>query len=272
MTEGRLDKVFSNIRSAVTDYFGKLDISANMVAYKDNREIFTSVDKDVEAIIIDHILSEFPSHKIVSEEKGVTGSGDICWYIDPVDNTVGLVAGERDISVSIALKDGHRHLRSLVINPRNEEVFEARAGGSFKNDSRISAFRGSLFDGRGVSTCAYVRREYIPAMLRIMGILFEKRIPPRISGGSALDLCYLAQGCSVAHVSLGAHTWDVEAGIHMVKNAGGVVEVLAYFPDRNALALLAAASQTVLGQLKELLGQYIDPEALFAEAGSLKDI
>jgi myo-inositol-1(or 4)-monophosphatase len=263
MTEGRLDKLFSSIQMAVTDYFGKLDISANGVHYKDNREIFTRADKDIEAVIIDLILNEFPAHKIVSEEKGVTGSGDMCWYIDPVDNTVGLVFGEKDISVSIALKNGGRHLRSMVINPRTGEVFEAGPEGGFKNGCRLAACPDSLFDGRGLSTCAYVRREYIPAMLRIMGILFEKRIPLRISGGSALDLCYLAEGRTLAHVSLGAHTWDVEAGLHMVKSAGGAVEILALFPERNALALLAAASPSVLGQLKELLGGAIDPEVIF---------
>lgn len=187
----------------------------------------------------------------------------MCWYIDPVDNTVGLVAGERDISVSIALKDGNRYVRSMVINPRTEEIFEASPEGGQKNGQRLSAFPGTLFDGRGVSTCAYVRKECIPEMLRIMGKLFEKRIPLRISGGSALDLCYLAEGSSIAHVSLGAHTWDVEAGMHMVESAGGVVEILARFPERNALALLAAASAEVLSQLKDLLGDDINPKSIF---------
>lgn len=263
MTDDRLTRLFSYFKEAVLLYFRQFGISGRGVEYKKNREICTRADKDIEKIIIDSILREFPGHKIVSEESGVMGSGPLCWHIDPIDNTVGLVAGERDISVSIALKEGNRYVHSMVINPRTAEIFEATTEGGQKNGQRLSACPGDLFEGRGISTCAYVRRGYIPDMLRIMGKLFEKRIPLRISGGSALDLCYLAEGSSIAHVSLGAHTWDVEAGIHMVESAGGVVKILALFPERNALALLAAANEKVLIQLEELLGDDINPKSIF---------
>jgi myo-inositol-1(or 4)-monophosphatase len=254
MTDDRLNRLFSSIREAVFEYFRLYGISGRGLEYKKNREICTRADKDIEKIIIGSILKEFPGHRIISEESGVMGSGLLCWYIDPIDNTVGLMAGERDISVSIALKEGDRYVHSMIINPRTAEIYEASSEGVQKNGQRLSACPDNLFDGRGVSTCAYVRRGFIPEILRIMGKLFEKRIPLRISGGSALDLCYLAEGSSIAHISLGAHTWDVEAGIHMVQSAGGVVKILARFPERNALALLAAANEKVLIQLEDLLG------------------
>lgn len=253
MLDRGLEILFNQIKDSVLQYF-TANYSPDSLEYKEGREISTRFDRDIEALIISKIEKQFPDHRIISEERGITGKGSYCWHIDPVDNTVGLVAGERDISVSIALKKDEEYVRSLVINPRTGEVFEAYNGLSLKNGLVLKTCGGSLYDGvRAVSTCAYVRKDFIKRALNILGKIYENRIPVRISGGSALDLCYVAEGRSVAHVSLGAHTWDVEAGIHMVRGAGGVVDILARFPDRQALALVAAASPAVLDEVRRLL-------------------
>ncbi|MFZ5648490.1 MAG: inositol monophosphatase family protein [Bacillota bacterium] len=259
MINRRIEGAFIDIKHSVLDYFRINDIPGIVYELKDKREMVTKVDREIESIIIGRILKDFPDHRIVSEESGVMGEdGDFVWYIDPVDNTVGLVGGERDISTSISIKHGDRHLRSMVLNPRTGEVYEAGDGGSFKNGGRIQTCRGSLFDKtRGISTCAYVTKSRIEKAQNIIARIYENRLPLRISGGSALDLCFVAEGKHIAHVSLGAHTWDVEAGIHMLLSAGGTVEITAVYPQNNAVGLLAAASEEVMDELKSLFGDVI---------------
>ncbi|MFZ5651669.1 MAG: inositol monophosphatase family protein [Bacillota bacterium] len=259
INDGKIESCFADIKCSVLDYFRINDVCGIVCELKDKREIVTRVDREVESIIIGRITKEFPGHRIISEESGVSGGeSEYVWYIDPVDNTVGLVSGERDISSSISLKHGDRHLRSMIINPRTGEVYEAGDGGSFKNGKRIQTCGGSLYDkSRGISTCAYVTKSRIEKARHIIGRIYENRLPLRISGGSALDLCFVAEGRHIAHVSLGAHTWDVEAGIHIVLSAGGAVEITALYPQNSALGLMAAASGGVMSELGDLFGDLV---------------
>ena len=255
LTYEKIEKTFTDIKFAVLDYFKSNDFCGIVYQLKDKAEIVTTVDRDVDSIIIGRIMKDFPDHRIVSEESGVTGGGDWVWYIDPVDNTVGLVGGERDISTSISLKMGESHIRSMVLNPRTGEVFEASQQESFKNGKKLQTCKGSLFDkSRGISTCAYVTKTKIDLARQIIGRIYENRLPLRVSGGSALDLCFVAEGKHIAHVSLGAHTWDVEAGIHMVRKAGGLVMTFNHNSLTSSMGLMAAASEAVMDELRSLLG------------------
>jgi myo-inositol-1(or 4)-monophosphatase len=167
---------------------------------------------------------------------------------------VGFIAGESEISVSISLKRSYDYIHSMIINPRTDEIFEAYNSISLLNGQQIKTYSGTLAElTRGVSTCAYVTGTRIQLAKEVMGRAFKARIPLRISGGSALDLCRVAEGKSYAHVCLGAHHWDVEAGIHILKNAGGAVEILELFPDRMALAFIGASSRDVLEELRTTL-------------------
>lgn len=260
MTHVKTESVFADIKDSVLSYFKSNDISGVGYELKEKQEIVTKVDRDVEAIVIGRILRDFPDHRIVSEESGVTGEeSDYVWFIDPVDNTVGLVSGERDISTSVSLKYRGGHLHSAVINPRTGDIYEASDGGSFRNGKRILTCKGSLYDkSKGISTCAYVRKDNINPAQRVLARVFENRLPLRISGGSALDLCFVAEGKHIAHVSLGAHYWDVEAGIHMVEKAQGVVEIIRHYPRSNAVGILAAANRGVMEELKALFGDILE--------------
>lgn len=224
-------------------------------SYKSGRELVTLADTEINGIITSLIKENFPDHRIISEEgNGNDGGSEYCWYVDPIDNSVGFLAGETEFSVSVSLKRGVEYIRSMVLNPRTGETFEACNDISIMNGSKISVYSGSLSElTRGISTCAYVTKTRISLAKEVMGRIFEARLPLRISGGSALDLCRVAEGKSYAHVCLGAHHWDVEAGIHILQNAGGAVEILEVFPEREALSFIGANSNNTLKELRKIL-------------------
>lgn len=254
MTDPQVKHLFSSIKSDVINYFS--GINSISYTYKSGRELVTRADTELNEIITGHIKQHFPDHNIISEEGNNNISpSEYCWHIDPIDNSVGFIAGESEISVSIALKHCDDYVYSMVLNPRTSEVFEAYDGESILNGSRIETFKGSLSElTRGVSTCAYVTKTRIEIAKNVLGKMFEARLPLRVSGGSALDLCRVAEGKSYAHVCLGAHNWDVEAGIHILKNAGGEVDIIEVFPERMALAFIGASCRKVLDELRLKLG------------------
>lgn len=254
MTEPEIKDLFERIKTDISRYFSK--INSTDYCYKSDRELVTRADTDINEIITGHIKKYFPDHNIISEEgNGNISSSEYCWHIDPIDNSIGFLAGESEISVSVSLKHGENYVQSMVINPRTYEVFEAYDCISLLNGNIIETYKGSLDElTRGVSTCAYVTKTRIELAKDVMGRIFEARLPLRISGGSALDLCRVAEGKSYAHVCLGAHHWDVEAGIHILKNAGGVVEIIEIFPERMALAFIGASCRKVADELKIKLG------------------
>lgn len=248
-----LKAVFNTLKSEIISYLIKNEINA--VRYKEGREIVTEADIEINRIITSIIHSQFPDHNIISEEgNGHESSSEYCWYVDPIDNSVGFICGETEVSVSICLKRGDQYIRSMVLNPRTGEVFEAFDGVSFKNGVKLTTHKGPLREKtHGVSTCAYVTKTRIPLAKEVLGRMLEERLPLRISGGSALDLCRVAEGRSYAHVCLIAHHWDVEAGIHILQSAGGSVSISEYFPERSAIGFIGASTKSVLEDIKVLL-------------------
>jgi len=247
------NQIFDTIKKDVPDYFR--NITDSPFFYKTGRELVTKADTDLNRIITGLIKIAFPEHNIISEEgNGNISSSEYCWYIDPIDNSVGFLAGETEISVSVSLKKGKEHIRSMVINPRTDEIFEAYDCKGMLNGTLIKTYKGRLKDmTRGISTCPFVTKTRIGLAKDVLGRIFENRLPLRISGGSALDLCRVAEGKSFAHVCLGAHNWDVEAGLHILQNAGGAVEILEIFPERGAIAFIGASGIEVLNELKQIL-------------------
>lgn len=253
MIDSSVKLLFSRIKSDVAEYFSGINDISYM--YKTGRELVTQADTEINDIIITHIKDQFPDHNIISEEgNGNISNSEYCWHIDPIDNSVGFIAGETEISVSVCLKRGEEYIHSIIVNPRTNEIFESYDGLSLLNGEIIKTYNGSLSEmTRGVSTCAYVTKKRIDLAKEVIGKMLESKVPLRISGGSALDLCRVAEGKSYAHLCLGAHHWDVEAGIHILQNAGGAVEILEYFPERTALAFIGASTSDVLLELKMIV-------------------
>lgn len=255
-----VSKCFGELENDVLSYFSNMkNQDVLCITAKEKGEIVTKYDREIEEIIIKRIRMHFPDHGFLGEETGLSqNESRYLWHIDPIDNTVGFVSGENEFSTAISLKENDKHIQSLIINPVRREIFKATSSGAYKNDSPIETYKGNLEDKtRGISTCAYINPANEQRMRALFNVLFAGKYPIRISGGAALDLCRVAEGVRAAHVSLGAHLWDVEAGLHMVKNAGGVVEVLTEYPERKSIAFLASANASVHNSLKSILGNSI---------------
>jgi myo-inositol-1(or 4)-monophosphatase len=110
------------------------------IEFKDGpNNLVTEVDKASEALIMEIIKKEFPSHFILSEEIGeVKMDSNYKWIIDPIDGTINFANGIPLCCVSIGLEKDDKMIMGAVYNPiLNEFFFTEKGQGAFLNDRRL---------------------------------------------------------------------------------------------------------------------------------------
>lgn len=225
----------------LNQHFGQL--TQQQVEFKDVFDFVTHVDRDSEQAIIHEISSHFPEHDIFAEEQGkIRQASEFCWIIDPLDGTTNFIHGFPCFSISIALKRGEQTIFGLVYDPQREELFHAFHGkGAFRNDQPIRTSQQKMLNQALVATGFPFRdKTTLPAYLKSFAEIFEHVAGIRRAGSAALDLCYTACGRVDAFWELGLNTWDIAAGILIVREAGGIVSNFQggqnYFRSGNVLA------------------------------------
>ena len=68
-------------------------------------------------------------------------------------------------------------------------------------------------------------------------------------GSAALDLCYVAAGYFDAYWELNLNAWDVEAGLLLVREAGGETTLLS---DHRGMSVGAGSKSGLANLLEEL--------------------
>ena len=116
-----------------------LDIGQLKVNVKQQSDYVTEVDRAAEAAIIEMIRETYPSHGILAEESGATGSeSEYQWIIDPLDGTTNFIHGFPQYAVSIGIAHKGAMAHAVVYDPNRNELFSASKGaGAFLNDKRI---------------------------------------------------------------------------------------------------------------------------------------
>lgn len=195
------------------------------VDFKGDKDIVTEADRAVEMLIRRMITRRFPEHAIVGEEEGATPGNDWCWSVDPIDGTVSFARGHDHFAVSIALKYRGETEIGVVYMPVLKELYLAvRGQGATMNGRPIGVSRRSRLDDAVMATgFACMRKEEGRNNLS----RFAKALPELLSirryGSAAYDLVMVASGRIEGFWELNLNPWDVDAGILLVREAGGQV-------------------------------------------------
>jgi fructose-1,6-bisphosphatase/inositol monophosphatase family enzyme len=123
----------SSFFSEIKDIFLRLDSLISKMSFKsfsvwlkDDGSYVTSIDLELQGIIIDLIKSSFPEHRIYSEENEqtyLTAVSSYTWIIDPIDGTNNLVAGKIEFGVSVGLMYEHSFIAAYVNFPIVQESY-----------------------------------------------------------------------------------------------------------------------------------------------------
>ncbi|MEP0232140.1 inositol monophosphatase family protein [Roseibium sp.] len=211
-------------RSLVRD-FG--EVENLQVSRKGPGDFVSAADRKAEEIIKAELTKARPQFGLVMEESGeIEGTdGQHRWHVDPLDGTTNFLHGIPIFATSIALERQGQIVAGVIYNPVMDELYTAERGrGAFLNDRRLRvAGRSELpemvfgtglpFIGKGDHGRALKELRHV--MPEVAGI--------RRGGAAALDLAWTASGRLDGYWEHNLNSWDIAAGLLMVREAGGYV-------------------------------------------------
>jgi myo-inositol-1(or 4)-monophosphatase len=196
------------------------------IDYKvDLHDPVTEFDRQSEATIREHILAATPNSVIIGEEGGAAGTGDIRWYVDPIDGTSNFACGLAFWCVSIGAVIGDEMVAGVVYDPVADQMFSADLTGAWLGDEPLRSVaqpdeaRATLITGYPVMRD--FRLDGREVALADLGELIQAFSTLRRPGSGALSLCHVAAGWVDASAGFGANPWDIAAGALIVRQAGG---------------------------------------------------
>jgi myo-inositol-1(or 4)-monophosphatase len=194
------------------------------VEAKDDRSLVTDVDREAEALIRARISAAFPSHGILGEEDGGSGSGaDTVWVIDPLDGTHNYIRGIPLFGVSIGVIRGGEFVAGVIDIPAEGRRYAAeRGGGAFVNGRRIAVSQGAVPAAWSVGLDSELRTGFA-GKARVLEALGRAVFNLRMLGSSARSLALVAEGGLDGLVEFFDQPWDFAAGVAIVEEAGGRV-------------------------------------------------
>lgn len=193
------------------------------VSKKGRFDLLTEYDLRSERLIRERLSEAFPEHRIVGEEDEATGSGDLVWYVDPIDGTTNFAHGHFFFCASIALYDGAEGLVGVVHAPALSVTWKAsKEGGAFRNGVRCTVSdRDELDEALCATGFPYDRWTTEDDNHAELALFLKRARGIRRCGSAAIDLCLVADGTYDIYWEKSLNPWDMCAGALMVREAGG---------------------------------------------------
>ncbi|MBZ0272909.1 inositol monophosphatase [bacterium] len=228
------------------------------IEHKGEINLVTEADIACERLLRDRLLALVPGSSFFAEEEGGERTGEWQWVVDPLDGTNNFAHGIPIWCVSIALRNGGEVVLGVVHVPPFGETFTAtKGGGAYLNGEPIRASAtGRLIESVVATGFAYDRRtnpqnnldHFREMALEVQGL--------RRCGSAAIDLCWLAAGRFDGFWELRLGTWDVDAGILIVREAGGRVTDFGGEPPADPPPHLLATNGHLHDEMMSVLARH----------------
>ncbi len=248
------DAVTKAARSLVRD-FG--EVENLQVSLKGPGDFVTAADRKAEKLLFEALSKARPGYGFVMEEQGVIAGtdGSHRWHIDPLDGTANFLHAIPHFAVSVGLEREGQIIAGVVYDVIKDEMFVAEKGkGAFVNNRRlrVSARRdpSRMLIGTGVP---HIGKPGHARFLAELGSVMARFQNVRRMGAAALDLAWVAAGRLDAYWERGLNSWDVAAGIVLVREAGGTVNALDGHADLTQARELICGNEAGLRELEAAL-------------------
>jgi myo-inositol-1(or 4)-monophosphatase len=196
---------------------------ARGVRLKSAKDPVTAADAAAERCIRQQLRRRYPRIGFLGEEGSAWEGPDGRWIVDPLDGTIGFIAGLPTYSVLIALERRGVLEASVAYFPRLEELFVAERGrGAWLNGRRIAVSRRrpltdtvvALWHDDSVWGDGRLRARIAALALRVRHVQIL---------GAGFALAAVAAGRLDGYWEQSAKPWDIAAGALLVAEAGGRV-------------------------------------------------
>ncbi len=153
-------------------------------------------------------------YRVVSEESGVSGSGELTVVVDPIDGSTNCDHGVPFFATSFGVLAGAELVAGLVVNHATGDTYSAELGaGAYRGETPIRPSTTTRYDSAIVAFSGLPSRHAGWAQFRALG-------------AASLEICLVADGSldaySVARYST-LHPWDYLGGLLIAREAGAVV-------------------------------------------------
>ena len=151
--------------------------------------------------------------RVVSEESGVTGSGEYTVVVDPIDGSTNCDRGVPFYATSLAVMRDDELVAGLVMNQATGNSFEAEKGAGATRDGQAISPSGQTEVGKSIMAFSGLPPRHLGwAQYRALG-------------AASLEICLVADGSldvyGVAQEST-LNPWDYLAGLLILREAGAV--------------------------------------------------
>lgn len=186
------------------------------------RDLVTDYDLASENLIRGGLSRAFPDHLVIGEEQGGV-SGELVWYVDPIDGTTNFAHGHPFFCLAMGLCERGEPVAGIVIAPGMGIEWSGGPGlGVSRNGlpcqvSECDDLADALV-GTGIPHAGHPRfdsrsRTFFSVDIASHGV--------RRCGAAAMELALVADGGYDAFWDYGLKPWDVAAGVALIVGAGG---------------------------------------------------
>jgi myo-inositol-1(or 4)-monophosphatase len=250
------DAVMKAARSLKRD-FG--EVENLQVSRKGPGNFVTAADRRAEQTLREALEKARPGYGLVMEESGTVEGSDRShtWHIDPLDGTTNFLHGVPHFCISVGLEREGQVVAGVIYDPVKDELFIAEKGkGAYLNNRRLRvAARREMPDAIVACGIPYLGRgnhaRFVKEMTAVMGSVSGLRS----MGAAALDLAAVVCGRADIYWERELKTWDIAAGIVMVREAGGFVSDAEGGSDPLAAKSIACGNEVLHRELLALLKQ-----------------
>ena len=152
------------------------------------------------------------------------------WIVDPIDGTANFASGVAYFNTSIGVELEGKTVAGAVYAPYTRELFIADATeATLYEGERATRMRaeGAHAESEGIITGYFPFRDRNPQRVekswQMAARLADAYATVHSPGAGALDLAQVAAGHTAVAFGTAMRPWDVAAGIHLVRVAGGNV-------------------------------------------------
>jgi myo-inositol-1(or 4)-monophosphatase len=238
------------------------DPAGLFVEDKGVQDVVTAADKALEKQLRADIAAAFPRDAVLGEEEGLDAGWDgraPLWILDPIDGTANFARRLPLWCVSIGLYAEGDALVGVIHNPMADELHAAARGrGATLNRQPIRVSAATRPEQSRIGLGFSYRREHALHVAAIDRLLARRCEYSRLGSG-ALGMAYVADGRFEGYFEPHINSWDVAAGLVIVREAGGFTnDFFAGDALRHGNAILAGAPG-VRGFLESTLGDLMLP-------------
>lgn len=217
-----IDEVIAVVKEA-GDIASGLQSSASVENKADNSPVSNADRASNE--LIEQRLAAF-GYPIRSEEDVLSNEktgADHFWLVDPLDGTLGFLAGRDDWSVMVGLVENHEPVLGVVYAPRLDKLWSAEKGsGTFLTEKGMTravhvSSRDDIRGARALMSFSHAS-ETSEARIRALGAEIQRM------GSAGVKIGMIAEGLADIHWSEGPlREWDLCAPQIILEEAGGRV-------------------------------------------------